>query len=65
MQPYRGLNDEESVYNHRHSRGCSIIENTFNTSTLHWRILQKLIRATDSSVEKYTMANVALYRYLI
>ena len=66
MRPYPGLNadDEERVYNHRHSRGRRVIENAFGILTLRWRIFQKPVRATVIKVEKYTIACVALHSYL-
>ena len=66
MRPYLGLDadEEERVYNYRHSRGRRVIENTFGIVTSRWRIFQKPIRATVSNLEKYTMACLALHNYL-
>ena len=65
MRPYLGLDadEEERVYNYRHSRGRRVIENAFGIVTSRWRIFQKL-RATVSNLEKYTMACLALHNYL-
>ena len=66
MHPYPGLNadEEEHVYNYRHSRGCIVIKNAFGILMSYWRIFQKPIRASVSNVEKYTMACPALNNYL-
>ena len=66
MRQYPGLNadEEERVYNYRHSKGCRVIENAFGMLTSRWRIFQKSIRATVSNVEKYTMACLAVHNYL-
>ena len=66
MRPYPSLNadEEERVYNYRHSRERRVIKNAFGFLTSRWRIFQKPIRVTVSNVEKYTMACLALHNYL-
>ena len=66
MRPYPSLNadEEERVYNYRHSRERRVIKNAFGFLTSCWRIFQKPIRVTASNVEKYTMACLALHNYL-
>ena len=66
MRPYPGLNadEEERVYNYRHSRGRRVIENAFSILASRWTIFHKPIRAMVSNVEKYTMACLTLHNYL-
>ena len=66
MRPYPGLNadEEERVYNYRHSRGRRVIENAFSILASRWTIFHKPIRAMVSNVEKYTLACLTLHNYL-
>ena len=67
MRPYPGSNlsnEENKIYNYRHSRARRVIENTFGILSSRWRIFHKPIKATVENVEKYTLACLALHNYL-
>eukprot|EP00795_Rhopilema_esculentum_P005709 gene5709-10959_t len=66
LRPYPGqnANEEQKVYNYRHSRARRVIENAFGILTARWRIFQKPIRGTVANAEKYTLACLALHNYL-
>ena len=66
MRPYPGkdADEQQRIYNYRHSRARRVIENVFGILSSRWKIFQKPIRATVENVEKYTLACLALHNYL-
>lgn len=66
MRPFPGkdIQEEESVYNFRHSRARRTIENAFGIMTSRWRILNNPINASVENIEKYVMAIIVLHNYL-
>ena len=67
MRPYPGtsLSEEENkIYNYRHSRARRVIENAFGILCTRWRIFHKPIKATVANVENYTLACLTLHNYL-
>ena len=67
MRPYPGLNaeEEELLYNYIHSTGHRVyLKYAFGILTSRWRIFKKPIRATISSVKKYTMGCLERHKYL-
>ena len=57
-------NEEEKIYNYRHSRARRCMENAFGILPQRWRIFLKLIKASVKNVENYTLACLALHNYL-
>ena len=66
MRPYpgKGADEEQRIYNYRHSRARRCIENAFGILSARWRIFQKPIRAKVENVEAYTLACLTLHNYL-
>ena len=66
MRPFPGKteDEEERIYNYRHSRARRVIENCFGILSARFRILQKPIRASVENAEKYVLACLALHNYL-
>ena len=66
MRPFPGAEatEEEKIYNYRHSRVCRCIENASGILSQRWRIFLKPIKASVKNVENYTLAFLALHKYL-
>ena len=66
MRPYPGkkLQENQAVYNYRHSRARRVIENTFGILVSRWRIFNTPINATVENTEKYVKAAIVLHNYL-
>ena len=62
--PGKNMTEEERVYSCRQSRG-RIIENTFGILVTLWRIFLRPIQTSVRNVEKYVLACLSLYNYLM
>ena len=66
MRPYpgKGIQEEESIYNYRHSRARRVIENAFGILVARWRIFNVPINASVENIERYVNAAIVLHNYL-
>ena len=66
IMPFPGQNadEEQRVYNYRHSRSHRVVENAFGFLAARWRIFQVPIQAAVENVESCTLACFALHNYV-
>ncbi|XP_030762705.1 protein ALP1-like isoform X2 [Sitophilus oryzae] len=66
LRPYPGtsLNEKQTIFNYRLSRGRRCIENTFGILSSRWRILRKSICASLEICELIAQATVVLHNFL-
>ena len=62
--PQAGLDDEKRVYNYRHSRARRISENLFGIIANRWRVFSSIILLPPATIEKLTMATLAIHNFL-
>ena len=62
--PQAGLDDEKRVYNYRHSRARRIPENLFGIIANRWRVFSSIILLPPETIEKLTMATLAIHNFL-